>query len=77
MLSWTEQVFNRHNVHDSGPSSVVRRRLLHLGQIVLLPVPSAFVLPASHFPIARAMAASATGAMSAYPRSLGCKPSSE
>ncbi len=75
MLSWTEQVFNRHNVHGSGPWAVVRGRLLHLGQIVLLPVASAFL--ASHFPIARATAASATGAMSAYPRSLGCKPSSE
>jgi len=75
MLSWTEQVFNRQNVHGSGPWPVVRRPLLHLGQIVLFPVPSAFL--ASHFPSARAMAASATGAMRAYPRSLGCKPSSE
>jgi hypothetical protein len=77
MLSWTEQVFNRQNVPDRGPWSEVRRPLSHLGQIVLLPLPSAFLLRASHFPIARAMAASATGAMSAYPRSLGCKPSSE
>jgi len=76
MLRQTGAVFNRQSVLGAGILSLTGGALVAApcGSVKLSLLLSGL---SSHSPSARAMAASATGAMSAYPRSLGCKPSSE